>query len=135
MYLKVALFFTLALLLSGCNGFFSPKPKQPNENNKTLVIEQNVTFTPIEDNNITDEPKPKTDKYDLKPEPFSLKSNEEDPELLGPQTTLDRDLLKKDKDDNEEDKEKTPLNKEQKDTKATTSEIIKKDNLQEEAKS
>ncbi|NPA28279.1 MAG: hypothetical protein GXN91_04485 [Epsilonproteobacteria bacterium] len=29
----------------------------------------------------------------LKPEPFSIERNEEDPELLGPQTTLDNPLL------------------------------------------
>ena len=36
----------------------------------------------------------KVEKYLKTPEPFSLKSNEEDPELLGPQTTLKKPLLK-----------------------------------------
>ena len=34
----------------------------------------------------------KPTKTKLKPEPFSLESNEEDPELLGPQSTIDNPL-------------------------------------------
>jgi len=44
-------------------------------------------------------PKKKTTKPKnsvLKPEPFSLESNEEDPELLGPQSTINRPLVRDD---------------------------------------
>jgi hypothetical protein len=33
------------------------------------------------------------DHYSLKPEPYSLESNEHDPELLGPQSTIKRSLV------------------------------------------
>jgi len=89
MYFKVALYFVLAFIFSGCSNFFSLNPPKPVKE-KNVTQEFNTTIIPIEENNITEK-----NRYNLKPEPFSLKSNEQDPELLGPQTTLDRDLLKK----------------------------------------
>ena len=34
------------------------------------------------------------EKYNLKPEPFSIDSNKKDPELLGPQSTIKREIRK-----------------------------------------
>jgi hypothetical protein len=87
MYFKVALLFLFGIIISGCSFTNKPTPKpQVVENNATQQpIEDNTTIIPIE------KPKKvlkKRDKYNLKPEPFSLESNENDPELLGPQSTL-----------------------------------------------
>ena len=82
--------------------FSDPKPKKPDvkvveevENNVT--VESNVT-APVEH---IEKVSTVEKKYKLKPEPFSLESKEQDPELLGPQTTIDRGLDSVDKPDTE----------------------------------
>lgn len=96
MYSKVASIAFLGIFLSGCSATSKPEPKKP-EVKVVEVIENNVTtITP--DPVVEQVRKPvrkkttQEKKYKLKPEPFSLESNEADPELLGPQTTIDRGL-------------------------------------------
>ena len=108
MYLKVAQIAVISLLFSACSNPFSPSPKKPNGKNLGVEVVEEVSeeggaTTPVEVEASVAEPKKKkkikkkgTDKYGLKPEPFSIESNEEDPELLGPQTTLPAPLSKKD---------------------------------------
>ena len=93
MYFKVASILLLSLFLSGCSMFSDPKPKKPEvkvvediENNVTVDSDTHVAVKSSNPVRTVEE------KYKLKPEPFSLKSNEDDPELLGPQTTIDRGL-------------------------------------------
>jgi hypothetical protein len=96
MYFKVAFIFIVAAFFSGCSFTNALKPKAPNvENNFTAIADDNSTIIPLEESKIEEK---KQNKYNLKPEPFSLENNEEDPELLGPQTTLTRGL---EKDENE----------------------------------
>ncbi|WP_292662009.1 hypothetical protein [Nitratifractor sp.] len=66
----------LALLLAGCVPKI-PTPKVP---------DQNVSRTQWHDSSYVDE------NYHLKPEPYSLDSDQKDPELLGPQSTLKQPL-------------------------------------------
>ena len=129
MYFKVASIIAVSLFFSGCSLFSSPNP--PKKPDVKVVEEINAT---IEDNNITDYTEPRTveEKYNLKPEPFSLKSNEDDPELLGPQTTIDRGLVKKDKPKTDELKDKP---KEKKDTKKDSFEkTVRKDESKKDSK-
>jgi len=90
MYFKVAIVSFLALFLSGCSFFSTPKPKKPDvkvvETVDSNTTDANQTLAMIDESSTVEK------KYKLKPEPFSLKSNEQDPELLGPQTTLNREL-------------------------------------------
>ncbi len=129
MYFKVASVVIVSLFLSGCSLFSKPKP--PKKPEIEVVEEINAT---IENNSVKStgysKPKRVKEKYNLKPEPFSLKSNEEDPELLGPQTTIDRGLVKKDKPKSEEIEDKL---KEKKDSfeKAVRKDEPKKDNIKE----
>ena len=103
MYFKVALIFVLGIFFSGCSFTNTPKPKEPKlENNITTIIDDNSTIIPIKKNKIIEK---KENRYNLKPEPFSLENNENDPELLGPQSTLDRGL-EEDEIDNIETKQK-----------------------------
>ncbi len=97
MYFKVASILFLSVFLSGCSMFSHPKPKKP----VVKVVEEvdnNVTTVAPKQSVVEDVKKPvntlskEEKKYKLKPEPFSLESNENDPELLGPQTTIDRGL-------------------------------------------
>ena len=74
----------LILLLNGC----TPQVKLPkstqNKNKKNTVL-------------FTDRPAFNSDidtKYHLKPEPYSLSSDQKDPELLGPQSTIKNNPLK-----------------------------------------
>jgi len=102
---KVALIFIVGIIFSGCSFISKPEPK-PQDKNITVVteIEDNTTqIIPIQEDKIKET---KRDKYNFKPEPFSLESNENDPELLGPQTTLDGGLIKKDEDSKELNKDK-----------------------------
>ena len=71
--------------------FSDPKPKNPDVK-VVEEVENNVTAESNTSAYDTQEVRTVEEKYKLKPEPFSLKSNEEDPELLGPQTTIDRSL-------------------------------------------
>ena len=93
MYFKVASVLFLSVFLSGCSIFSSPSPKPKKANVKVVEeVENNVT---VENNTSAHDIqtlRTVEEKYKLKPEPFSLKSNENDPELLGPQTTIDRGL-------------------------------------------
>lgn len=98
MYLKVALLGS-TLFFSGCSLFHQPKMPVQNKNLGIEVVEANTTVLP-ETNTTTVMPLgsdaavqernyKKKKKYSyLKPEPYSLESNEQDPELLGPQTTI-----------------------------------------------
>ena len=89
MYFKVASVLFLSVFLSGCSMFSDPKPKKPD----VKVVEEVENNVTVESNTSTYDVQPHRtveEKYKLKPEPFSLKSNENDPELLGPQTTIDR---------------------------------------------
>ncbi len=95
MYFKVASVLFLSVFFSGCSIFSHPKPKPKKPDVKVVeTIENNVTSdintsSPVEN---TEGIRAVEKKYKLKPEPFSLESNESDPELLGPQTTIDRGL-------------------------------------------
>jgi len=68
-----------ALLTAGC-GPTVPQPKLPEHNTTRQAMWQDTSS--VEAN------------YDLKPEPYSLDSNEHDPELLGPQSTLKEPLTR-----------------------------------------
>ena len=102
MNIKVFILAIFSFLVSGCVATSSPAPdNKPKDNNVTVVesieatpaVEQAKTIvTPIEESKVVT----KDNKYGLKPEPFSLDSQEQDPELLGPQSTLDRTLDKSD---------------------------------------
>ncbi len=63
-------------LLSGCAPKVPQLPAQPKETNATLWH----SHSSVEEN------------YHLKPEPYSLDSDQKDPELLGPQSTLKQPL-------------------------------------------
>lgn len=63
-------------LLSGCAPKVPQLPEKPKETKATLW----------QDNSSVEE------NYHLKPEPYSLDSDQKDPELLGPQSTLKRPL-------------------------------------------
>jgi len=82
------------LLLSGC----APKVKLPqpvnseeNQTKPTSVFSDRPSFNPNID-----------EKYHLKPEPYSLSSDQKDPELLGPQSTIKNNPLKSSNSDIEE---------------------------------
>jgi len=98
MYLKVATLIVGAVFISGCSMFNKPKPKNPN----VIVVEEidmtkEASSAIEEPGGVIDDTSAKSkaeSKYHLKPEPFSLESNENDPELLGPQSTVKTKLLK-----------------------------------------
>lgn len=97
MYVKVASIISIALLFTGCSFTSNPKPPKAIEHNSSVQVVEEINVTQ-ENNAVVVEEKPKKikkNKYNLKPEPFSLESNENDPELLGPQTTIDSGLVKK----------------------------------------
>ena len=76
------------LLLSGC----APKVQMPtvetNSTEKWQEYHSRAGFNPNVD-----------ERYNLKPEPYSLASKEKDPELLGPQSTLKDNPLERTDDD------------------------------------
>ncbi|WP_457603473.1 hypothetical protein [Nitratifractor sp.] len=74
--LTLILGFAGLFLLSGCAPKVPQLPAQPKETNATLWH----SHSSVEEN------------YHLKPEPYSLDSNQKDPELLGPQSTLKQPL-------------------------------------------
>jgi len=114
MYFKVALIASTIVLFSGCSNPFGPKPSNPKANKKlgVEVVEEvsanestTTTTRSVKRESVkkvksssSKKSSPKTRKVkkptktELKPEPFSLESNEEDPELLGPQSTIDKPL-------------------------------------------
>ena len=67
----------IILLMSGCVRRVRHIPMEPLENNET-----EVTGT-LYDTSQTEA------RYNLKPEPYSVSSKEKDPELLGPQRTIE----------------------------------------------
>ena len=106
MYFRVVLLFIFSIIISGCSFTNKPTPKNPLvENNVTKPIEDNSTIIAVPESKVVT----KKNKYNLKPEPFSLESNEDDPELLGPQSTLDGGLTKvKNEEDEVENLDKEP---------------------------
>ena len=99
MYFKVALLTLIALIVSGCSAANSPKPKANNQAEENITVVEEIAPTPeketsteiiipVKESKVVEKSSKARDKYNLKPEPFSLDSNEDDPELLGPQTTL-----------------------------------------------
>ncbi len=96
MYLKVALVTSISLLFIGCSVTSQPKPKDQNKDGNLTVIVPTVAEETSEESRVTPIKKDKVvvrdKKYNLKPEPFSLEGNEDDPELLGPQSTLDKNV-------------------------------------------
>ena len=100
MYSKIVAFAILSFLITGCSFFSEPEPKKQNlkdvkviekiDNNTTTETNSTITTIKKAPVKVSSKTSPA-----LKPEPFSLKSNEQDPELLGPQTTLKGSLLKK----------------------------------------
>ncbi len=108
MYLKISAFVIVSVLFTGCSFSFSPKPKKPDlkpvknvqsvkivDNNETVnAVNAESNITVVQNTPIKETPVRKAAPA-LKPEPFSLESNEQDPELLGPQSTLKGGLLNK----------------------------------------
>ncbi|HHH20540.1 MAG TPA: hypothetical protein ENK87_01310 [Nitratifractor sp.] len=92
--MKVAAVAVTTLLLSGCVNENQLGPRGNSANLGQEATEQNSTVIPLDSNaNVQESSRPKLPKY-LKPEPFSLDSDESDPELLGPQTTLEEPLVR-----------------------------------------
>lgn len=95
MYMKVAAIAVITLLISGCVNVNKLKPNNSSGANLGQeAVEQNSTVIPLDATaTVKKSKRPKLPKY-LKPEPFSLESDESDPELLGPQTTLEEPLVR-----------------------------------------
>ena len=113
MYFKVASIAFLGVFLSGCSATAKPEPKKQNIKVVEEIDNSPTTISPVQTDVVKKKvkaaPSKKEQKYKLKPEPFSLESNEDDPELLGPQTTIDRGLSNKEdstEDTNSKSKEK-----------------------------
>jgi len=123
MYFKVVAIAFLSIFLSGCSFFSSPKPNKKPDVKVVEEIENNTTEANI---TVAENTTAKTidEKYGLKPEPFSLESHEEDPELLGPQTTLDRDLVDSGKKEAKKENKKPNQNSKNSNDKANKKETI-----------
>ena len=97
MYTKVAAIVVGTLFISGCvsQNQLEPTKAEIGTEVGTSAPEANSTVIPLDASVQVEERKPskKTPPH-LKPEPFSLESDESDPELLGPQTTLSEPLLR-----------------------------------------
>ena len=115
MYKKIIMIAILAIFVTGCsNPFSSVKPKEPSKKLPVKVVESiepQKIYTPTSQQSITIEDDTiKTKDYSkktkskpkskFKPEPFSVESNQEDPELLGGQGTLKSKLHGEAKSDN-----------------------------------
>ena len=72
------------LLMSGCVRRVRHIPMEPLENNETNITTHTGT---LYDTSQTEA------KYNLKPEPYSVGSKEKDPELLGPQRTIETEKV------------------------------------------
>ncbi len=101
MQVKFFAFVILAFFVTGCSNTFGPEPEKP-KNKDIKVVEKieeeskkNETVVATVEDAPVKESKAAAKNPALKPEPFSLESNEEDPELLGPQSTLKGGLLNK----------------------------------------
>jgi PBP1b-binding outer membrane lipoprotein LpoB len=137
MYFKVALLIIASILISGCsNPFSSAKPKKPKKKPPVEVIEEveetNNNIQVADAAVVNDKPsKPK--EVVIKPEPFSIESDEEDPELLGPQSMMKDKLKQIDKKEetlNTSNKEEAKKEAE-KEIKKEVSKEIKKENKEE----
>jgi hypothetical protein len=118
MFLRVLLILSISLLFTACNKP-APKPKKPDvqtlgievveeidmQNDDRIVKETTQSSTATTDSKSSKsnsssgsksskkkKSKAKKDQYGFRPEPFSIEADEHDPELLGPQTTLDQPL-------------------------------------------
>ena len=100
MYMKVAASIVTLFILSGCVSQTQLNAPQKGVNVGVEVEESSTTIIPLDKNATIHESKRKKRPSYLKPEPFSLESNENDPELLGPQTTLSTPLTREEKEDN-----------------------------------
>ncbi len=86
---KRYIFIPLAiLLLSGCAPKINVPKMETNSTEKWEEYKASAGFNPNVD-----------ERYNLKPEPYSLASKEKDPELLGPQSTLRDNPLERTSDD------------------------------------
>jgi len=92
--------FLSIFLMSGCGNFFEfSKPKKPQKKLPVKVVEV-IEENPTTVNTVGQSPiietneKTKVKKPALKPEPFSVESGEEDPEVLGGQGILKEKLEK-----------------------------------------
>lgn len=109
MYAKVVLSAIAIIGMSGCvtqQELNAPAKKEVaqkvQEVEDATVVESISEVSPLGKDSIVHESGSKKRARKLKPEPFSLKSNQKDPELLGPQTTMDRPLSRlKDNNDSE----------------------------------
>ena len=138
MYFKVAGIAVAGIFLSGCTPISKPEPKKPEV--KVVELVENNVANEVPANAVEVKEKAKVPertkeekKYKLKPEPFSLESNEDDPELLGPQSTIDRDT---DKPETVEKKSKKAVSRKVKDekdkfTKAKDENMPSEDNKEE----
>ena len=104
MYIKVALGFLTAMIVTGCvsqKELDTPKKEKSKVEPVVEILEESnataTTIIPLEENATIQESKRAKRAPHLKPEPFSLESNEDDPELLGPQTTLTKPLSRADR--------------------------------------
>ena len=100
MYMKVAASVATIFLLSGCVSQTQLNAPKKGVNVGEAVEEGSTTIIPLDENATIHESKRKKRPSYLKPEPFSLESNEDDPELLGPQTTLSTPLTREEEEDN-----------------------------------
>ena len=99
MKIRILYIAGVVLLISGC----TPKVQMPqvDVNNTKSSIKykrSGLTFNPNVD-----------ERYSLKPEPYSLSSQQKDPELLGPQSTLKDNPLAKSSSDLEAQDYGTPI--------------------------
>ena len=60
----------------------------------TLSAPEPVKEEPVKERSMWQDTSRLEEHYSLKPEPYSLESNEHDPELLGPQSTIKRSLTR-----------------------------------------
>jgi len=129
MYFKVALLITATILISGCsNPFSKAKPKNPKKKPPVEVVEE-IEQTPNviqeADAAIVQQGYENKKTVIIKPEPFSIESDEEDPELLGPQSTIKDKLKEVDKKLEEKNKEENLDNAKNKPIKDVKEEIKK----------
>ncbi len=108
MYIKVALGFLTAMIVTGCvsqKELDTPKKEKSKAEPVVEILEESnaaaTTIIPLEEKATKQKSKRAKRAPHLKPEPFSLESNEDDPELLGPQTTLTKPLSRADRNSSE----------------------------------
>ena len=94
MYMKVAVSAVTILLVSGCVSQSQLNASRDGNLVGEGMSDGNATIMPLDGNATIKESNSRKKASYFKPEPFSLKSNEDDPELLGPQTTLKKPLTR-----------------------------------------